>query len=91
MANEENESAYYTNLLMQVQISWLESCKLPKHVGSHQRYNFYRVIKAHINTTEVSLFDTGVGQEGIDESHIHTDTLKKLCFESRELATSLRL
>ena len=32
----------------------------------------------HINATEISLFDTGVGQEGIDESHVHTNTLKNL-------------
>ena len=35
-------------------------------------------IGTHINTTEISLFDTGVGQEGIDESHIHTNTLENL-------------
>ena len=35
-------------------------------------------LEAHINTTEVSLFDTGVGQEGIDESHVHSNTLKNL-------------
>ena len=35
-------------------------------------------LDAHINTTEVSLFDTGVGQEGIDESHVHSNTLKNL-------------
>ena len=35
--------------------------------------------KTYINTTEISLFDTGVGQEGIDESHIHTNTLENLC------------
>ena len=39
----------------------------------------------HINTTEVSLFDTGVSQEGIDESHIHSDALKSLyCARSSE-------
>ena len=36
------------------------------------------ILETHINTTEVSLFDTGVGQEGIDESHIHSNTLKNL-------------
>ena len=35
--------------------------------------------RAHINTTKVSLFDTGVGQEGIDESHVHSNALKNLC------------
>ena len=34
--------------------------------------------KTHINTTKISLFDAGVGQEGIDESHIHPNTLKNL-------------
>ena len=35
-------------------------------------------IATHIDTTEISLFDAGVSQEGIDEGHIHCDTLKNL-------------
>ena len=64
------------NLLMLVLMSRQELCKHPQHTASHQRCIMYT--KAHINTTEVFLFDTGVGQEGIDESHIHSNTLKNL-------------
>ena len=32
----------------------------------------------YINTTKISLFDTGVCQEGIDKGYIHSHTLKYL-------------
>ena len=35
-------------------------------------------VVAHVDTAEISLFDTGVGQESIDEGHIHSYTLKNL-------------
>ena len=44
-----------------------------------QQCRLIKKAKTHINTTKISLFDTGVGQEGIDESHIHSNTLKNLC------------
>ena len=40
--------------------------------------DFKLYAQTHIYTTKVSLFDTGVGQEGIDGSHIHCNTLKNL-------------
>ena len=30
-----------------------------------------KIVGTHINTTKVFLFDTGVGQEGVDQGNIH--------------------
>ena len=43
-----------------------------------QQRGLIKKAKTYINTTKISLFDTGVGQEGIDESHIHPNTLENL-------------
>lgn len=48
------------------------------YVRIYMYAQFVLYAQTHIYTSKVSLFDTGVGQEGIDESHIHCNTLKNL-------------
>ena len=51
-------------------------CKQSLHYATFN--NIIIIARAHIYTAEISLFDTGIGQEGIDEGHIHSNTLKNL-------------